>query len=293
MRNSHWISGVIAMMATAGCSSREEPPPLSAARQLFEEDIMPLLNGVCADCHSNANDEHGAPDFLDTVDGQYYESLVARTDFVGCDVNNSLLLTKGLHEEHPGGKLTGPQHDKIVSWLLKEATDRFNGVCNGPEMVPGTGGGEMPPVTLTALAAMEQFRNCMTLEDWKKAEMPVVGETIALEGDTPKPCYSCHEVDGSGGNWMSGSENVSTAASIENVFNNMSKSKSYSIYRLVGAIQNDQDGSFVDIVQSYRWRDKSEDEKHPTYTLSSVNQGRVDTWFSLTYNKWKSGSCPN
>jgi hypothetical protein len=268
---------------------------MSPGREIFERDIMPLLNVICADCHSNPNDEHDAPDFLDTADGQYYESLVSRVDFVGCDASSSLLVTKGLHPGHPGGKLTEPQELKMNTWLSQEATDRFPGNCTEAKIVSSGGGGGSggAPQIITPDLALEQFRKCMTLDDWRNTGMPSVGETIATDNGIPSHCYSCHQT-GAGTNWMSGAIGNSIDADIQKAFVNMSKpqSESYSIFHLVGCTRNN-DGSFKDIVQSNRWRDKGKENKgHPNYQLSPENQGYIDAWFSLTYNKWKNGPCP-
>jgi hypothetical protein len=279
------IGGFFLIVLTA-CDSTPEFRPMTPGREIFERDILTLLNGVCADCHSNANDEHSAPDFLDTADGQYYESLVGRPDFVGCAVENSLLLVKGLHSNHPGGKLTGPQQEKMQQWLTQEAIDRFQGECAGAPVIPGSGGmGEAP---LTGKVAIEQFGACMSLDVWNSAGMPLVGATIALEGQQPKPCYSCHD-EGSGGNWMPDPNSANAAQEIANSFGQMRQP--YSIYHLVQWTVNDADASFKDIVPANRWREKGKDQNHPTYTLSLTSQGYIEAWFNTTYEKWKNGPC--
>src|SRR5262249_50857069 len=121
MRSVVLVSGLCAAMAAAcgpvGDNTGEAP---SAARLLFDENVEPLLETTCADCHSNPDDPHRAPDFLDVVPGDHYASLVSRKDFVGCDVDNSLLLAKGLEPDHPGGSLTDAQHDRVKGWLMEE-----------------------------------------------------------------------------------------------------------------------------------------------------------------------------
>src|SRR5262245_13054446 len=120
MRGTLLTAGLCAVM-TAACDGA------SPARRLFDENVEPILKASCADCHANPNDPHRAPDYLDTVLGDHYASLVSRKDFVGCDVQSSMLLAKGLDPEHPGGALSGPQHDRVEGWLLEEAIERFQG----------------------------------------------------------------------------------------------------------------------------------------------------------------------
>lgn len=280
------IFGVLVpcVVLMAACSPSTEPAPLSPGRQLFEQNILELLNTACADCHSNAGDDYDAPDFLDTVDGQYYESLVSDSDFVGCAVETSRLLRKGLDPNHPGKQLADPQYEKMRAWLVQEAIDRFQGVCAAPVSDPSPG--TMPkPQTTAVMEAIAQFGACMTYDDWKNAGMDRIGGTTSVLAGNQSPCFSCHATGG-GGNWMPNPDGPD--AEIRFAFAKMRKA--YSIFHLVTATSND-DNSFKDIVPSDRWRDTTKDEGHPTYTLSQGSLTALETWFSTTYTKWKKGPC--
>lgn len=262
---------------------------LTAAKQLFIEDVRPILAADCADCHSNPEDIHGAPDFLDAVPGDYYESLVKRKDFVSCNVDNSLLLVHGENPDHLGGPLSPPQHDRVKLWLMKEATDRYGGTCKNSTPTPGGSGGSGQPMTpegpLTGREALEQFGDCMTLEDWKETGMYLVASQTALYNKEQTPCYSCH-YNGTGSNWMADPTND---ADVAVAFENMRHL--YGIFNLVRWSIHDEEGSFEDIAQSYRWRDKRKDQDHPPFELDSEYLAIIDAWFDLTYEKWKAGPC--
>lgn len=275
---------------TAACTPNAEDEPTggtppgdspTAARQCFIDDVKPLVESTCADCHSNVNDEFGAPDFLDVIPTDYYASLVSRTDFVGCDVDNSLLLVKGLDADHPGGDLTPPQHERVKNWLNKEAMERFGGKCTTPTPT----GEEEPPGPLTGLDAIAQFGACMTLEDWLNKKMDLVANQTALSQDQVMPCYSCH-AGGQGSNWMPDPQN---SGEVSQAFEKMRVP--YKIFKLIQWTVNDEDGSFKDIVPANRWRDKGKEKGHPEYTLEPQYVEYIDQWFQLTYDKWKSGTC--
>lgn len=277
------------------CAANGEPCP-GEARWLFEHDVRPLVETNCADCHSNPHDALGAPDFLDVVPGDFYASLVSRADFVRCDVGDSLILTKGLDPDHPGGALTEPQRERVEGWLRKEAEERFGGVCKDPPVVagsggagsgnPGTGAGAgNPSGDLDGLAAIAQFGDCMTLDDWNETNMPLVAKQHADDGQGSVQCYTCHS-GGTGDNWM---VDPASDAAVADAFEKMRRP--YSIYKLVWWTVHDEDGSFKDIVQSHRWRDKGSDPEHASYALAPEYQEYIDEWFTRTYDRWKSGAC--
>lgn len=292
------VAGCLCAAAAGACSPRSDeltcvsgPGPCPGeARWLFDHDVEPLLETTCADCHANPVDAHRAPDFLDIVPGDHYASLVSRRDFVGCDVANSFLLTKGLDPDHPGGALTGPQHDRVEGWLRKEAEERFGGACKRAPAVPGGGGAgaQAPSGSDTGSAAIARFGDCMTLEDWKETGMPLVAAQVADGGQGPAPCYSCHE-GGAGSNWMPDPTQDAADERVAAAFEEMRRP--YSVYKLVRWTVNDADGSFRDIVQSWRWRDKGSDPDHPTYELAQEHRDAVDAWFARTYDRWRSGAC--
>ena len=81
----------------------------SAARLYFDENVEPIFEGTCSDCHANADDVFGAPDWLGTSPDTYYDTVTSNPMMVGCDVENSILLLKGLDPLHAGPDLTSGQ----------------------------------------------------------------------------------------------------------------------------------------------------------------------------------------
>jgi len=302
MRGVLLVSALCASMITA-CFTVDESElsgaDATSARQLFDEDVEPLLKAVCGDCHANPSDYYGAPDYLTTM-GDHYTSLISRGEFVRCDVENSLLLVKGRDLGHPGGSLTEPQHGKVEGWLLKEANDRFGGRCKGPSPDPetvGSGGGggsegagtDTSSTPLRGADALKQFGDCMTLDDWINTGMPLVAKQTALSQNEQTPCYSCHS-GGTGSNWMPNPDAGGAAQAIEQAFNKMREQ--YGIFNLVRWTVHKEDGTFKDIVPSYQWRDIGiQPGAHPPYALQPEYVRAIEDWYNLTYEKWKSGSC--
>lgn len=296
-----------ACAAVAACSGEaptqlqpNDPPPVdtNTAKAFFEEQVRSKFEARCATCHANEADEYSAPDYLGFEVAGYYDKLVERTDFVGCNPDNSLLLVKGFSKDHPGGNLTPDEHQRIETWLQIEATVRFGSICGGETTTSAaassgaasSGGGNPDPV-LTGTVAMDQFGACMTYTDWVDSGMPLVtNQNSNLADITYNDCYSCHNAP-QGMNLMPDPDNETE---VMTAFEYMRKM--YASFNLVTWTVNDADGSFKDLVKSNRWRDKgveaqAEGSSHPAYELSAEYQGYYDDWFQRTYTRWKAGDC--
>jgi hypothetical protein len=257
--------------------------------------VQVIYEGVCADCHSNPSDIHGAPDFLGLTPEGFYDSLVENTAFVACDVGNSILLLKGNDPGHAGPALTEPQALKVRTWLELEADARFGGDCGGSGVTTaGSGGaggtgGSGPVTPLTGEAAMQQFGDCMTLTDWVDSGMPLIANQQSEYLNNQVPCYACHNNFQTGENAMP-NPNVGDDAEIALAFEFMRHM--YASFNLVRWTTSQEDGSFVDLVPSYRWRDKGQEgTNHPSYTLDQIYLEYYEDWFQRTYDRWQAGEC--
>ncbi len=268
----------------------------SAARAYFDQSVETIFEGTCSDCHSNPGDDYGAPDFLGFSPDDYYGGLTGRVDFVSCDIANSILLLKGADPGHAGPPLTEGQHDKVEQWLKLEAEERFGGSCSSSDppttsstTAATTSTGTPEPAPLTGEMAMKQFGDCMTLEDWNATGMPLVANQLSDYGGNNVPCYSCH-ANGTGENWMPDPKAATAEADIAEAFEALRYM--YASFNLVRWTVNNEDGSFKDLVPSYRWRDKGQEgTSHPMYTLDPTYLQYYEDWFALTYEKWSTGAC--
>jgi hypothetical protein len=280
-------SSTAASTGAGGEGAGGAPVGPSAARVYFDDNVVPIFQGTCADCHANPVDEHGAPDFLGASPAAYYDAVTARPDFVACDVANSILLSKGADPGHAGPALTDGQHDKVATWLALEAEERFGGTCTAPsDAATSTSGGGDPPAPLTGEEAMAQLGECMTYDDWVDSGMPLVAKQKAKYLDNDVPCYSCH-ANGTGENWMPNPNDIDDVAE---AFENMRWM--YASFNLVRWTVNNEDGSFKDLVPSYRWRDKGQEgTNHPSYKLSADYVAAYEDWFDRTKQRWLDGKC--
>jgi cytochrome c553 len=112
---------------TSGSSSgvATAPPPdagpgstSSAAHEFFNATVYPEIASTCGSCH--ASGANGAPTMMAPPADNTYSSL----DGLGLIVSNSLLLTKGTHDNGAAPALTTQESTDITTWLGMEATER-------------------------------------------------------------------------------------------------------------------------------------------------------------------------
>jgi hypothetical protein len=233
-------------------------PP--TARQLFDQNVAPLL-GACSSCHAGAGDP-GAPAFLGANAAAYYSSLTSNARFVNNDPTKSVLVTH--KHSGTGVDLTTAQLKYVTDWLQQE---------NVEHVLP-------PPPTAaasTATTELAKFAKCMVQADYNTAGMNDVQnqDTIGAAG----PCYSCH------------STGLYVYLSKDATQNFTMLQTQPSLSKFVDAEYN-ADGTFKDIVQTYRIRDRGTAPGHPQYVLSSARTSALDTFFTSTYTKYKAGNCP-
>jgi mono/diheme cytochrome c family protein len=249
-------------------------------RAFFEMNVSPFLDdqvtgAACANCHSSQYaDPYAAPDFLGSSPATFYDFLVGDILYVNATPASSKFLTRGLHT---GPAFTGPQAQLVTEWLEIEAL-RF--------VEPGTTSsstGMPPPPGLTGEELLEQFSNCMTLDDWVATGM----EQVALNGTLQNGnCYTCHE-SGVGANYMI---NPISQAAIADGFN-LQKNMPF-LQNLVTYEVDPVTGQATSVVQSYRLVDKGgEGTAHPKYLLNAQYKANLDAWFELVNGKLINGEC--
>lgn len=298
MRAYVFIS-LVAIPLAAACASQPteltEPPDetgvASQEERYFNENVKPAFELSCAGCHATPDDHYAAPDFLGTTADEYYDNLVARPDFVSCDVDNSILLLKGADPNHSGVALAPGDAPKVHTWLEMEADARFGGVCSNPPPpdppadTTAAGMTTEPPVEgpLTGLKAMEMFGACMHYDEWISTNMPNLGNQNSTYNNNNVPCKSCHTNKNTGLNYLPEPNDTTKVMDSFQQFRSM-----YASFNLFRWTVNDTDGSFKDIVASYRERDKGNDgSDHPKYTLSAARLQALETFFQLTYDRWR------
>jgi hypothetical protein len=228
------------------------------ARQLFDNNVLPML-GSCAGCHAGTN-QAGGPKFLGTDGSAYYASLVADARFVNNVPEKSYLITH-THAAGEGPDLNMSQAMNVVQWVTQENVERA---------LP-------PPPAPANQAATElaKFGACMTQTDYDNAGMNDLQNQNTNQG----PCTSCHQT----GNYVY----LSVAPTAN--FQRLQQSPYIMKYALPTM---NPDGTFKDIAQAYRFRDRGQETGHPAYTLTAARLQALDTFFQATYTKYKAGNCP-
>ena len=232
-------------------------PP--TARQLFDTNVLPLL-GACSSCHAGAGIP-GAPVFLGADQTQFYSSLVGSARFVNNKPDQSVLVT---HKHGAQGTdLTVPQLKYVTDWLTQENVER---------VLPD-------PPTVGNVAAMQlaAFAKCMNATDFTASGMnDLQNQETAGDGGQ---CWSCHGQ----GLYVYLSQTATDNLTYLKVNPTLSK--------FAESVSN-ADGSFKDILPSYRFRDRGQQPGHPPYILSSARSAALDSFFQKTYAHWKAGNCP-
>ena len=218
----HWkftSFAALSVLALAAC--KEEPPGTltvnttqgsnaTGARAFFETNVFPELDKdqgkdpvtgklrqACVLCHSVG--ESGAPiwlqdgpvaayDQIDSYKSQYGSQLIAIPE------NSELLL----HGEHTGPALSKTQELLIRDWLELEVAER--GLAPAGTGVGGSGStGTGPGPTKTVAQALEEWGDCMSLEDWTLTGMDQLNNQQTVGSG---PCNGCHST-GQAGSFLS------------------------------------------------------------------------------------------
>jgi hypothetical protein len=111
----------VALLGSACADFRRGPPADGATLvddPVFENDVYPILEVRCEDCHSQGR-EAAASRFFLTKDAKADRAMVMLLVTPG-DPNKSLLLQRGLGYQHIGGqRLTpgDPEEQTIRNWI--------------------------------------------------------------------------------------------------------------------------------------------------------------------------------
>ncbi len=243
-----------------------------SAQQLFVDQVYPQIAADCVSCHAGV-EYQGAPLFLATTAAPSYNAIVAYTPSLIAVPENSNLT---IHGAHTGPALTPAQLAIVSEWLQLEAEER--GLVGGdPEDPP-------PPPTQTLAGALEEFGNCMTLDDWIATGMDNLPQAQTAAG----ACTGCHS-NGDGGVWLSALD--------EDTF---AKHRMMPYVKKLVSGTVDMNGSFAGLVEARRYMNKGPeagncnpeiDNCHPVYSLSPNNTTAVETFVNLTLDRMELGPC--
>jgi hypothetical protein len=121
------------LVALTGCFASSEgksppgnpPPDEPTARQLFEQNVYPILETRCAGCHGESAQAATSLGFMEATAAASYDRITQDTALVGdfSPTAAPILLQKDpTHAAMP--HYTQGELDKITQWLSAELTER-------------------------------------------------------------------------------------------------------------------------------------------------------------------------
>ncbi|MGZ4555762.1 MAG: hypothetical protein ACXVXZ_08450 [Mycobacteriaceae bacterium] len=194
----------------------------------------------------------------------FYGQLWNNDRFVNNDPTKSLLETHQHLAASKAPDLTVAQQKFVSDWLQQENVEHVL-------PPPPTAGGSQADQELA------KFAKCMTQADYTAGGMNDV-QNRDTAGDAGQ-CWSCHSTG----------LYVYLSKSVTDNFTNIKLNP--TLGKFAAATYN-ADGSFKDIVQANRIRDRGTAPGHPSYTLSATRDTALTTFFNSTYTKYKAGNCP-
>jgi hypothetical protein len=242
------------------------------AREYYLEEVHPSIVKTCGSCHTATAEL--APGWMDVDPVASYE---LSKNYPGCiteDPANSAIIIKPAHE---GPAFTDVQKGLFGKWINMELDEKGStGSSMGSGMTTSSG--------KTVKQLFDEFANCMDLDLWKGAGMPLIPNQDTNDSGQ---CMSCHN-QGAGG-FFASNDVAETFA--------MNKTFPY-IMRLVVPVYVGTEPT--DLAPSLRIQQKgveqcqaaNQDICHPKYSLTPENVAAIEKFQSQTLQKWKSGACP-
>lgn len=264
-----WTAAALSLLA-AGCvepidSGTTNPTlPKTAGEQQFDADVAPMLEQVCAACHTGAPESTPTKFLGQAGKSDDYEKVTLDDGVIG-GWNPALagLLTKGEHDDGLARAWTAAEAGRIEDWMAQEAIDR-NIIIEPPVPPPPPG----PPV-LDARQALAKFSACMTYADWTSSQMATWANKQANGNNGNNPCSDCHS-NGAGGAYMSRDEADMYAMNRQELFiKNFFAVKPLDI--------GDLSKGFEVIVNDVKLENKSQrqGDGHPNFNYAANDQYRL------------------
>lgn len=180
----------------SGTNPSPVPPSQSQARQMFENNVYPIIKADqatatsgCAGgaCHSTAGAtpvQFVAADLADA-----YATATSYQSVVGNFTTATAGLITQVANGHQGRVYTDAEKKSITDWLAQEVQER-----NGVGVGSGSGSSETPGQATARL--LNNWTACMTEANWTTANMTTAwGQMQANNGSR---CESCHATGGQG-----------------------------------------------------------------------------------------------
>ncbi|MFN0252676.1 MAG: hypothetical protein ACKV2T_37730 [Kofleriaceae bacterium] len=164
---------------------------LSAAKQLFDTNVFPVINAKCTGsaCHAETSQGATLTRFVATDPMKGWQTATNYQALVGnFTATAAPILTKIKPGTHYNVSYTTDDEAKITAWLTKELELR-----NG-QTVPTTPGQET--LAQASERVLAEFAGCMTLLEFQTADMAQAWGDMDAQNN--QQCENCHATGGEG-----------------------------------------------------------------------------------------------
>lgn len=245
----------------------EEPdaaPVAGLARQIFDQDVAPVLASACASCHEGTVGSSPYKFMGEITPTDDYLAVTTDLAIVG-GFNPALasILTKG---DHDGRAFTDPEKALFSAWMAQEVLDRGIDLSNPP--VPE------PAAALTARQALAQWSACMQYSTWIDSQV----FTWADKGSNNGPCRQCHN-DGAG---------AFNANADESIMFDMNKKEIFirSFFAVAPKDLANPAAGYHVVINTAKLcaKGQGDGQSHPNYNCNGGNQmGYLQDFYDRTY----------
>ena len=279
-----------------GTGTNPNPTPNSMAKQMFEQNVYPIISSKTAasgcamsGCHMVGNNP-GSTQFVAADVADAYATITSYQAVVGNFTPASAGLLTQVEGGHNGRTYSDAEKTAITNWLAQEVTERGQGTTP-------TGGTTETPGAATA-RLMNEWSACMNLTDFNSANMATAwGQMQTNNGSR---CESCHATGGYGMIVTQVAE--STTGGPPGLFTTIATNKYYMIQYFsvdltkpgVGPTDTGKMGQIVINHTSFEGvaRQQPPHTEHPTFNADN-NQGMtaLQSFYDLTMAKVTAGGC--
>jgi hypothetical protein len=156
------------------------------AKQLFEDNVHPVVMANCIGCHNATGPQGNVTGFVSADPNNAYATAVGYQAVIGdWTPTGAPILTKitatTKTPSHQGINYSSDALNKITEWLSKELEARGSGGATNPA-------GENASQITTRL--LQEWSGCMTLVNFEAADMRAWGNVNAGGGGNCKTCHS-------------------------------------------------------------------------------------------------------
>ncbi|MCA9676133.1 MAG: hypothetical protein H6709_16175 [Kofleriaceae bacterium] len=283
MRPTHYLAALAMVLGSAACVGTldpmpgdddgvvDPPDPTSQARQMFDDQVAPMLSSACAGCHAGAIDTTPLKYLGNSGMTGYYAAIIAEPSVTGgFDPGLANMVNKGEHDGGNARAWTQTEKDILIEWLLQEADER--GVVPVDPVDPTT-------TPTTSREALAQWSACMSVDDWLSSQV----YTWANKGSERGQCMSCHN-QGAGGYYASNDPNEMYSMNRYELFIT-------TFFTATPVNVADPSQGYKIVVNESKLRAKANATGHPSYNPDGNQMNYLHDFYDLTEARRLAGTC--